>query len=437
MRKLSVVLLLGLFYAVCWLSWDGQQLLLFDLPARRFHIFGLTLFPQDFVFLTLLLILAGVTLFGFTALAGRLWCGYACPQTVWTEIFVWMEQWIEGDRRRRMRLDSGPWTVEKIARKSIKHAVWITFALLTGLTFVGYFTPVKELVVRLSTFDLGPWEAFWVLFYGFATYGNAGWMREQVCIYMCPYARFQSAMFDKDTLIISYDDQRGEPRGGRRKSDDPKAKGLGDCIDCTMCVQVCPTGIDIRNGLQYQCIACAACIDACDSVMERVGYDPGLIRYSTHREDQGEKSSTARPRLFIYGAIWAGLIAAILAGLFSRVPVNLDILRDRNALYRLLDGGMVENVYTLKLTNMDGASHRFTIEVVEPGDFPATILLDGGESTIEVGATSVASVPVRLRAPEDDVRGRQPLVLRAKSVTRADLEAVEDTVFFGPKRGRR
>jgi cytochrome c oxidase accessory protein FixG len=268
LRVVAVCVLLGLYYGVPWLTWNGQQAVLFDLPARQFHLFGVTFWPQDFFYLTCLLIIAALSLFFFTALAGRVWCGYACPQTVWTETFLWIERLIEGDRPQQMKRDKAPWTTHKVAIKSAKHAVWLIYALFTGITFVGYFVPIRELFVNFAAFDLSGWEWFWIGLYGFATYGNAGWMREQVCIYMCPYARFQSAMFDKNTLIISYDKQRGEPRGGRKRSIDAKAQGLGDCIDCTLCVQVCPTGIDIRNGLQYQCISCAACVDACDQVME-------------------------------------------------------------------------------------------------------------------------------------------------------------------------
>ncbi|MDH3939788.1 MAG: cytochrome c oxidase accessory protein CcoG, partial [Xanthomonadales bacterium] len=272
LRVIAVWVLLGLYYVLPWLNINGNQAVLFDLPARKFYILGLTFWPQDFVYLALLMITAGLSLFFFTALAGRLWCGFACPQTVWTETFMWIEQWVEGDRAKRMKLDKAPWTADKIMRKSAKQALWILFAAWTGFTFVGFFSPIRELGANIASLSLGPWETFWIVFYSFATYGNAGFLREQVCKYMCPYARFQSAMFDKDTLIISYDPERGEPRGGRRKKDNPAEKGLGDCINCTLCVQVCPTGIDIRNGLQYECIACAACIDVCDQVMDKMEY---------------------------------------------------------------------------------------------------------------------------------------------------------------------
>ena len=311
------------------MNWNGRQAILFDLPARQFHLFGLVMWPQDFIFLTLLLVIAGLTLFFSTAMAGRLWCGYACPQTVWTEVFLWMERAIEGDRARRLKLDRAPWSLDKLLRKGGKQVAWITFALWTGITFVGFFTPIRTLLPNAFAFQLGPWETFWSLFYGFATYGNAGYMREQVCKYMCPYARFQSAMFDKDTLVITYDAKRGEPRGSRPRGVDPRSRGQGDCIDCKACVQVCPTGIDIREGLQYECIACAACIDACDSVMDQVQSPRGLIRYTTQHALDGKATKLLRPRVIVYATILTVLCVVFVVALGMRKPLAMDVLRDR------------------------------------------------------------------------------------------------------------
>jgi cytochrome c oxidase accessory protein FixG len=429
MRVLAVVVLLGLFYGVPWLHWDGQQLLLFDLPARQFHIFGLTLFPQDFIFLSAILIISALTLFFFTALAGRLWCGYACPQTVWTEVFLWIERKVEGDRRRQMKLDKSPWTGRKVAIKAIKHGIWILFSLWTGFTFVGYFTPVLDLGARIMTLELGPWETFWILFYGFATYGNAGWMREQVCIYMCPYARFQSAMFDKDTLVISYDPGRGEPRGARKRSTDHKGAGLGDCIDCTMCVQVCPTGIDIRAGLQHQCIACAACVDACDRVMDQMGYDKGLIRYTTENALSGQRPRILRPRVIAYAVVLLALAAAVGVGLASRTPLALDVIRDRNALYRETHEGLVENVYTLKLINMDGKDHRYEIAV--SGIDGMELRLDADR--IPVAAREVLSISARVRAdPYSLERASSTIVFTLQAIDDDSLRVEEEARFLGP-----
>lgn len=393
LRRLAVLALLGLFYGMPWINWNGRQCLLFDLPARKFHIFALTLWPQDFIFLSWLLIIAALALFFFTAVGGRLWCGYACPQTVWTEAFVWMERITEGGRGARMSLDRGPWTLRKFLRKTAKQTLWITFALWTGFTFVGFFTPIRALAGEVASLSLGSWEWFWMLFYGFATYGNAGYLREQVCKYMCPYARFQSAMFDRDTLIITYDERRGEPRGARKRGSRPRAQGLGDCIDCTICVQACPTGIDIREGLQIECIACAACIDACDSVMDRMGYPRGLVRYATQNSLAGGRARVVRPRIIVYGTLLALLAAGFVAALALRTPVGLDVLRDRNALYRELDDGTVENVYTARILNKDERAHEMTIRV----SGPLPLELDPVRLVVTVAAGAVANVPIRVR----------------------------------------
>jgi cytochrome c oxidase accessory protein FixG len=386
-------LLLGIFYGLPWLQWQGRQAVLFDLPARQFHLFGLTLWPQDFIFLAWLLVIAALSLFFFTAVAGRLWCGYACPQTVWTEVFLWMERVTEGDRARRMKLDAAPWSAGKLLRKGTKQLLWVVFALWTGFTFVGFFTPVQDLLVRAVGLTLGGWEAFWVVFYGFATYGNAGFLREQVCKYMCPYARFQSAMFDRDTLIITYDAARGEPRGGRRRGTEPRSAGLGDCTDCTLCVQACPTGIDIRNGLQYECIACAACIDACNGVMDRMGYPRGLVRYDTQHAMEHGSTRVLRPRVVVYGMLLALLLAGFVAALALRKPLALDVIHDRNTLYRLLDDGQVENVYLLKIMNKGQASREFAVSLEESTGFR----LDPRSPRFTVGAGEVFNAAVRVR----------------------------------------
>ncbi len=476
LRKAAVFWLLGMYYLFPWLKWDGRQAVLFDLPARKFHVFGLTFWPQDFSLLAILLIVLALTLFFVTALAGRLWCGYACPQTVWTEVFLWMERWTEGDRSKRMKLDAGPWTREKLLRKGSKHLLWLGFALWTGFTFVGFFTPITGLAQRLSPFAWNGWEIFWVLFYALATWGNAGFLREQVCKYMCPYARFQSAMFDRDTLIIAYDPMRGEPRGPRRgvasvlqrarglldvgaaydyvfrTSQHPSAAAarlqaagtvalgdigaeaaplpkfepeqLGDCIDCTMCVQVCPVGIDIRNGLQYECIACGACIDACDEVMDKVGYPHGLIRYSTQNAIDGRKGRILRPRIFVYAALLTVLTAAWTWGVLHRSPLIADVLRDRNALYRETAAG-IENAYTLKLANKTDAAQRYVVVLQGPAGLQ---LRDPG--TIEVAAGDVASVPLAVLG-SGDARGRTPIRFDVHATDGSAREVVESS-FFGP-----
>jgi cytochrome c oxidase accessory protein FixG len=428
LRVYAVFALLGLYYLLPWITWQGRQAVLFDLPARKFHIFALTLWPQDFYYLTWLLVIAALSLFFFTALAGRLFCGYACPQTVWTEVFIWMERWIEGSRNQQIKLARAPWTRDKILRKATKQVLWITFALWTGFTFVGYFTPITELAGKLVHFSAGPWETFWVLFYGGATYVNAGHMREQVCKYMCPYARFQSAMFDKDTLIITYDQHRGEPRGARKRGTDHKARGLGDCVDCTLCVQVCPTGIDIRKGLQYECIACAACIDACDEVMDKVGYPQGLIRYDTQRGLEGQRRKLLRPRVIVYATLLASLIVGFGVSLTHRNVVGIDVLRDRNALYRERADGLIENVYNVKILNKDGEGHAFTITATGVEG----LQVDYGWETVTVGPGEVRSVPVRVRVPRGELRGGTDIQVTIRTEGTRVLQATGKARFLAP-----
>ncbi|MEY6433861.1 cytochrome c oxidase accessory protein CcoG [Thioalkalicoccus limnaeus] len=397
LRWLAVWLLLGLYYLLPWMSWDGRQAVLFDLPARKFYIFGLTFWPQDFFFMAWLLIMAALMLFFVTAIAGRLWCGYACPQTVWTEAFLWMERITEGRHGRRRKLDEGPWTLEKLARKGTKQVLWIGFSLWTGFTFVAYFTPTLELGHKVLTFSTGAWETFWILFYGFATYGNAGFLREQVCKYMCPYARFQSAMFDKDTLIISYDARRGEPRGPRKMDLDRQTSPLGDCIDCHLCVQVCPTGIDIREGLQIECIACAACVDVCNGVMDRMHYPRGLVRYSTHHAMEEQRPSRVwRARVLIYGALLLALLIGFGAAVANRSTLIVDVIRDRNTLYRERAGGLIENVYTLTFVNKTEVERQYRIAA--HGIDGLVVDLDRPQPLVS-GPGQVLRVPLRLQAP--------------------------------------
>ena len=430
LRTLGVLGLLGVYYVTPWLRWDGQQALLLDLPARKFHIFFITLWPQDFIYLAALLIIAGLTLFFVTALAGRVWCGYACPQTVWTEAFLWIERKVEGDRMKQKKLDAQPMNARKFRIKATKHFLWIAFAGWTGFTFVGYFTPIIDLGQRLLTFDLGPWETFWVIFYGFATYGNAGWMREQVCMYMCPYARFQSAMFDKDTLVVSYHPERGEPRGSRKRSQDPQALGLGDCSDCTLCVQVCPTGIDIRNGLQYECIACSACIDACDDVMERMGYDKGLIKYTTQHSVEGTPTHIIRPRIIIYTLILSAVIGLFTYSFSHRVALGLDVIRDRNQLYRETNEGLIENVYTLKILNMDDAAHTYALEATGING----LQLHKDMKDINVPSGGVLELPVRLQVDEAALESRSSKVrFHLVASDNPELVAEEEARFLGPR----
>jgi len=432
-RWLMVFLTQLVFYGLPWLEWGQRQMVLFDLGARRFYIFGLVLYPQDFIYLTGLLIISALSLFLFTAVAGRLWCGFACPQTVYTEIFMWIEHKIEGDRSARLRLDGSPWTFEKIWKKSLKQFIWVFFSLWTGFTFVGYFVPIRELGAELLALQ-GTWQIFWVIFYGFATYGNAGFLREQVCKYMCPYARFQSAMFDPDTLIVTYDAARGEQRGPRVKTADYKAKGLGDCIDCTLCVQVCPTGIDIRNGLQYECIGCGLCVDACNSVMDKTHYPRGLIRFSTQNAvAKGWSTSqiwghVLRPRVLIYTAILVALCVAMLASLVVRTPLKVDVVRDRAALSRIVAGGKLENIYRLQIMNATEAPQRYRI-----GARGLEGLELASEAEFEIDAAQSRWVVVRLQIPYGSVAaGSHPVHFDIEALG-TGAHVAEKSVFLVPR----
>lgn len=419
------------FYGLPWLSWNGRQAVLFDLAARKFYLFGIVLWPQDFIYLTVLLIICAYSLFLFTTVAGRLWCGFACPQTVYSEIFMWVERKIEGSRSARIRLDKQRLTLEKAGKKVAKHGVWLGIALWTGISFVGYFTPIHTLLQEILLVTLGPWEWFWVLFYALATYGNAGWMREQVCKYMCPYARFQSVMFDQDTLMITYDDQRGEPRNAKNA----KNPAAGACIDCSLCVQVCPTGIDIRNGLQYECIGCAACIDACDMVMDKIQAPRGLIRYSTanaiknHWSQRQIMQSVLRPRVLVYSGLLVLIVCAFLGALLTRMPLKLDVIRDRGSMGRELDGGVIENVYRLQVMNTDELAHKYVIKV--SGIQSLSLELPG---ELELAGASTKAIPVRVHAEHGYGKpGSNQIWFELQAVDQPELQVKEKAVFFVPR----
>lgn len=426
------------FYGIPWLEWGQRQALLFDIPAKRFYIFQLVLYPQDLIYLTAILIISALSLFLFTAIAGRLWCGYTCPQTVYTEIFLWIERKIEGDRAKRMKLDAAKMSSEKLIRKFFKHFVWIAFAAWTGFTFVGYFTPIRELGTDLMQLNLGSWATFWVIFYGFATYGNAGFMREQVCKYMCPYARFQSAMFDDDTLIVTYDEERGEPRGAGSRKNEAKTESLGSCIDCSLCVQVCPTGIDIRDGLQYECIGCGLCADVCDSVMDRVGDERGLIKYTTqnaldnHWTRNEMFKRILRPRVLVYSTILGLLIVGLLTSLWFRMPFKVDVVRDRSVLARLVDGGMLENVYRLQIMNASEDQHQYRLKV--NGLENAKVGFEGSENAIiTVEPAEARWVVVDVEVPDGSIAtGKHKIQFEIEEIESKKV-LIEKSIFLVPR----
>ncbi|WUR13249.1 cytochrome c oxidase accessory protein CcoG [[Empedobacter] haloabium] len=434
LRWLCVWLTQLAFYGLPWLTWNGRQAVLFDLTTRKFYLFGLVLWPQDFIYLAALLIICAWLLFLVTAVAGRVWCGFACPQTVYTEIFLWIERKIEGPRSARIALAKQGPSLQKFSKKTAKHLAWGAVALWTGFTFVGYFTPIKVLGAESFTLAFGPWEWFWVLFYALATYGNAGWLREQVCKYMCPYARFQSSMFDRDTLIVTYDAKRGEPRGKVAK-DTGKSVNGGSCIDCTMCVQVCPTGIDIRNGLQYECIGCAACVDACNSVMDKVEQPRGLIRYSTDRalatgmSAQDIRRRAMRPRVLIYTAGLLLVVIAVGTSLALRTPLKMDVIRDRGSMGREVDGGAIENVYRLQIMNTTEQSHRYRITAA---GMPGLALATKDEVTL--AGTETRAVPIRLRAPHGaGATGSNKITVQLTALDDPALTVKETAVFIVPR----
>jgi len=424
------------FYGMPWIQWGQRQALLFDIEAKRFYIFKLVLYPQDLIYLTGILIISALSLFLFTAIAGRLWCGYTCPQTVYTEIFLWIEKMVEGDREKRIKLDASGMSKHKLFKKSLKHFIWVAFALWTGFTFVGYFTPIRELAVDFTQLNVGAWSMFWVIFYGFATYGNAGFMREQVCKYMCPYARFQSAMFDHDTLIVTYDEHRGEPRGkGSRKNN---TKNTGDCIDCSLCVQVCPTGIDIRDGLQYECIGCGACADVCNTVMDKVGFERGLVKYTTQNANKNRWTRRQmlqhilRPRVLIYATLLVTLVTVLLTSIWFRAPFKVNIVRDRTVMARLVENGMLENVYRMQIMNATETTQHYQLQVA--GLKGATIGFEGQENpVIEVLPAEARWIVVGVEVPDGSLpAGKHPIEFHIQP---KDNEEVlkEESIFLMPR----
>lgn len=433
-RWIIVVLTQLLFYGLPWLEWGTRQAVLFDLASRRFYIFGLVLYPQDFIYLTGLLVISALALFLFTAVAGRLWCGYACPQTVYSEIFLWIERKVEGDRSARMRLDDADFSLEKLVKKWYKHLIWIFFSIWTGFTFVGYFTPIRELAMEFFLTHMSSWELFWVFFYAFATYGNAGFMREQVCKYMCPYARFQSAMFDNDTLIVTYDTERGEPRGPRAKTAEAGALNLGACVDCTLCVQVCPTGIDIRNGLQYECIGCGACADVCDTVMDKMGYARGLVRYSTQNAMDNKWSPQQiwqrlmRPRIQIYSMILIAVTLGLLVSLSLRTPFKVDVVRDRSTLSRITEYGTLENVYRLQIMNAAERVQTYRLSVKGLPNLKIT-----SETQVTVDSAQARWVVLRADVPYGSVESGSHKIMFEIQAIGSDDFVVEKSVFIVPR----
>jgi len=434
--RILFVLGTQLFYlGLPWLNWNGRQAVWFDLVDRKFYLFGLTIWPQDFVYLAALLMCCAFGLFLWTTVAGRLWCGYSCPQTVYTEIMMWIERLVEGNHNQRAKLDQQPMSARKLGIKIVKHGLMLLFALWTGVTLVGYYTPIHQLVAAAPTLSYGPSETFWMLFYGGFTYLFAAHMREQVCKYMCPYARFQSVMFDADTLIISYDAARGDPRGGRKKGTDPKAAGLGDCINCGICVQVCPVGIDIRDGLQYECIGCAACVDACDEVMDKMNYPRGLVSYTTENVQEGKysakqiKNHILRPRVVMYSVVLLAVLSTAVISFAMRLPFKVDIIRDRAALVRETNDGLLENSYMINFMNVSNQTQHFKLSV---DGLPSLKMQIDGPAAIIVRPGASQEVNVRVQAdPQYATAGSHPIHFTARLAEDPTVLTHEKSSFIG------
>lgn len=428
-RRMNMVYF-AFFALLPWLEYNGHQAVLFDIGSQRFTLWGLTLWPQDLTLLAWLFILGAFLLFFVTTFLGRVWCGYMCPQTVWTFIFIWFEEKIEGTANQRKKLDSQEMNINKVARKTLKHGAWLLFSLFTAMTFAGYFAPMREVFVNVFTLNTTAMMAGIIAFFTFATYGNAGWMRETVCLHMCPYARFQSAMFDKDTLTVSYDKNRGESRGARGRKQDHKAMGLGDCIDCDLCVQVCPTGIDIRNGLQYECINCGACVDACDGVMEKMNYEKGLIRYTTEHELQGKNVHFIRAKLVGYAIVLAIMSTLLVLEIVNRVPVSMDIIRDRNELAKENFNGEIENVYTLKILNKSQTDNHYRLSVIGISN-----TVWHGEQEIMVKAASVYTLPISISVDPYELKGYMSDIsfVIEQIKPKSDIKLKQESRFFNKR----
>jgi cytochrome c oxidase accessory protein FixG len=436
------------YYIAPWLRWDRgpnhpAQALLVDMPGRRAYFFWIEIWPQEIYYLAGLLILGAVGLFLVTSLFGRVWCGYTCPQTVWTDLFLWAERLIEGDRAERVRLDQRPLSLGKIGRKSLKHAVWLVIAVMTGGAWVMYFNDAPALLRDVFTLEATTTQYFFIGLFTATTYLLAGWAREQVCTYMCPWPRFQSAMIDEETLAVTYRDWRGEPRGKHKKGD--SWEGHGDCIDCRACVAVCPTGIDIRDGLQLECIGCGLCIDACDDIMDKVGRPPRLIAFDTHANRAAGRASEApplhllRPRTLAYAAVLL-LVAGVMAvGLIRRGSLEISLLPDRSPLFVRLSDGSIRDGYTLKIVNKSDEARFFAVTATGL----AGALLHVAESealpeaaergaTVAVGDDKIGTFHVYVQAPHGD-RAETPFTFAVRETASGET-AIYRTVFRGPGR---
>jgi cytochrome c oxidase accessory protein FixG len=440
-------LLLVIYYAVPWIRWDRgpgapDQAVLVDMPNRRAYFFFIEIWPQEVYYLTGLLILAAIALFWVTSVAGRVWCGYACPQTVWTDLYMKVERWIEGERNARIKLDKRGLDADKAVKKTLKHAVWLLIAFATGGAWIMYFKDAPTVVAEIFTGQASGSVYFFVGLFTATTYVFAGWAREQVCTYMCPYARFQAAMFDEDTLVVTYQDWRGEPRGKLKKTDDWSKRG--DCIDCNKCVAVCPTGIDIRDGVQMECIGCALCIDACNTVMEKIGRPPDLITYDTERNQERRAQGLepvvrlVRPRTVIYGLLFVVVAGLMLWSLAFRSTLDINVLHDRSPLFVRLSDGDIRNGYTVKILNKTRERRTFTLTYAGLAGASLNVvgqeLTGGRQALLRAEPDSVATYKLYMAAPPDAVRASVQDVTFVLTDLETGETARREAVFRGPER---
>jgi len=435
---------LGIYYLTPWIRWDRgpnlpDQAVLVDLAERRFFFFMIEIWPHEFYFIAGLLIMAGLGLFLFTSALGRVWCGYMCPQTVWTDLFILVERWIEGDRNKRVRLWNAPWSARKWRLRLTKWTLWLLIGMATGGAWIFYFADAPTLARELFTLDAAPVAYITVAILTATTFVFGGFMREQICIYACPWPRIQAAMMDEDTLTVAYREWRGEPRGKHRKG--PDADRLGDCIDCNACVNVCPMGIDIRDGQQLACITCALCIDACDDVMERIGKPRGLIDYMALSDESRERAGQPprpirkhvfRPRTMLYFTLWSAIGVALVAALFLRSNLGLDVSPVRNPQYVTLADGTIRNIYEVRLRNMTGAARQFRVTAEPARQFDVAV--EGGEAqTVGVPADETGEFRVYISAPPGSgpaTAGRSELTLWVEDEV-GQARVSETTVFNG------
>jgi cytochrome c oxidase accessory protein FixG len=443
---------LVIYYVTPWLRWDRgayapDQAVLVDIANRRFYFFFIGIWPQEFFYVAGLLVMAGVGLFLVTSTVGRAWCGYTCPQTVWVDLFIAVERWIEGDRNARIRLDKGSWTFEKVRKRLTVHVLWLLIAVATGGAWILYFADAPTLLRDLFTLQAAPVAYITVAVLTFTTYVFAGFMREQVCTYMCPWPRIQAAMLDEHSLTVTYNDWRGEPRSRHQKKAQNEGLAIGDCVDCNACVAVCPMGIDIRDGQQLECITCALCIDACDGVMEKVGKPRGLIDYATLNDFQSNVqgvpaktglASFIRPRTFVYLALWSGIGLAMLVTLLTRDRLDLNVLHDRNPIFVQLTDGAIRNGYTIKILNMKPEPRVFRLTL--DGLSGAQMTLSGStaapaaELHFDVAPDQTMSAKIFVRAEPDKLAGkRSEFTFRLEEASGAESDQV-GSIFEAPER---